>query len=105
MIPQRDVFAEMIEGFDALAQEREGKTTLRQHKVSSHHISTVTPEELIAFRTTLGVSRPVLADKLHINSRTMENWEQGRGKPSQLANVLLRLVMKYPDTLNKLEAI
>ena len=30
---KRDVFAELVEGFDALKAEREGKLTLRQIKV------------------------------------------------------------------------
>ena len=32
---KRNVFAELVEGFDALKAEREGKITLRQHTVES----------------------------------------------------------------------
>ncbi|MDN5430974.1 MAG: transcriptional regulator, partial [Pseudomonadales bacterium] len=30
---KRDIFSELVEGFDALADERQGKITLRNHKV------------------------------------------------------------------------
>ena len=37
----RDVFAELVEGFDALAAERQGKATLRSHKVQLGALATV----------------------------------------------------------------
>jgi putative transcriptional regulator len=33
----RDIFAELVEGFDALADERGGKVTLRSHKAILAH--------------------------------------------------------------------
>ena len=30
---KRDIFAELVEGFEALEDERQGKVTLRSHKV------------------------------------------------------------------------
>jgi hypothetical protein len=36
--------------------------------------------------------------------RTLERWEQGRSKPNEQA-VLLWLVRKYPDTLERLESL
>ena len=30
---KRDIFSELVEGIDALTQERQGKITLRSHKV------------------------------------------------------------------------
>ena len=32
---KRDIFSELVEGIDALTQERQGKITLRSHKVNS----------------------------------------------------------------------
>jgi hypothetical protein len=37
--PKRDIFAELVEGFDALEQQREGKITLRTFKVESKPVT------------------------------------------------------------------
>jgi putative transcriptional regulator len=51
------------------------------------------------------LSRAVFARYLRINERTLENWEQGRAKPNAQAAVLLSLVKKYPDTVERLAAL
>jgi putative transcriptional regulator len=47
----------------------------------------------------------VFARKLRINLRTLEKWEQGRAKPNPQAAALVVLVRKYPDTLERLDAL
>jgi hypothetical protein len=37
--PKRDIFAELVEGFDALEQQREGKITLRTFNVESKTVT------------------------------------------------------------------
>nr|WP_155442369.1 transcriptional regulator [Pseudoduganella ginsengisoli] len=102
---KRDIFAELVEGFDALEAEREGKKTLRRHKVEVREVAPVTPAELVSLRNNLGMSRPVMARYLRINDRTLENWEQGRSKPNDQACTLIRLVEKYPDMLERLASV
>ena len=101
----RDVFAEMVEGFDALATERQGKATLRSHKVQLGELATVSADELVTLRECLNMSRPVFAMYLRTNARTLENWEQGRAKPNAQATTLIRLVQKYPETVEHLAAL
>ncbi len=102
---KRNLFAELAEGFDALAEERAGKRTLRTHAVEAKPVPEVTPEELIALRERLHLSRPVLARYLRTNPRTLENWEQGRARPNAQAALLIRLVERYPDTVERLAAV
>lgn len=102
---KRNLFSELAEGFDALAQERDGKRTLRTHAVEAKPAPEVTPEELIALRERLHLSRPVLARYLRTNPRTLENWEQGRAKPNAQAALLIRLVECYPDTVERLATV
>jgi putative transcriptional regulator len=78
---KRDLFAELTEGFEALAHERAGKLTLRTHEVEWLPTPEVTADELVALRTRLHLSRPVFARYLRTNPRTLENWEQGRARP------------------------
>jgi putative transcriptional regulator len=51
------------------------------------------------------LSRGLLARYLRTNVRTLENWEQGRAKPNAQAALLIRLVQKYPDTIQRLSEI
>ena len=56
---KRNLFAEIAEGFGALADERAGKQTLRTHKVEVQPLPEVTAEELVTLRERLHLSRPV----------------------------------------------
>ena len=102
---KRNLFAEISEGFVALADERTGKKTLRTHKVEIQPVLEVTAEELVTLRENLHLSRPVFAGYLRTNPRTLENWEQGRAKPNAQASLLIRLVEKFPDTVERLAAV
>ena len=101
----RDLFAELSEGFAALAEERQGKRTLRTHIVEARPVLKVTAEELVQVREDLKMSRAVFAAYLRTNVRTLENWEQGRAKPNAQAAHLINLVKHYPDTVERLAAI
>jgi putative transcriptional regulator len=101
----RDIFSELVEGFDALKAEREGKLTLRQVKVASHPVSTLAPADVLAVREKLNFSRTVFARYLRTNPRTLENWEQGRAKPNAQAALLIKMVEQFPDMLKRMEAV
>jgi putative transcriptional regulator len=102
---KRNLFAELTEGFDALAAERKGKRTLRTTEVTLKPVVEVSAEELRDIREKLNLSRPVFASYLRTNPRTLENWEQGRAKPNAQAALLIHLVDKYPDTVKRLAAV
>jgi len=102
---KRNLFNELKEGFTALESAREGKITLRQHAVEKKPTLTITPEELLCLREKLHLSRTVFARYLRTNERTLENWEQGRASPNAQAAILIRLVERYPDTVDRLSTI
>lgn len=103
--PKRNLFAELTEGMTALAESRKGKHTLRTHSVAYKPAPKITPEELIEVRQHLRISRALFAVYLRTNPRTLENWEQGRAKPNAQAALLINLVKRYPDTVERLAAI
>jgi len=53
----------------------------------------------------LNLSRAVFANYLRTNLRTLENWEQGRAKPNAQAALLIHLVDRYPDTVEKIALV
>ena len=102
---RRDLFSELSEGVTALAEARQGKRTLRTHAIEYKPAPKVTPKELIRVRKDLRISRALFAAYLRTNVRTLENWEQGRAKPNAQAALLINLVKRYPDTVQRLASI
>ena len=102
---KRDLFAELSEGIDALADARQGKRTLRTHAMEFKPAPTVTPKEVMRIRKNLKLSRALFAIYLRTNVRTLENWEQGRAKPNAQAALLINLVKHYPDTVKRLASL
>src|SRR5271163_2275659 len=103
--PTRNLFAEMMEGVQAIKAHREGKITLRTHTVEVKPLPKVDAAFIRKTRKSLNVSRSVFARQLHINERTLEKWEQNRAKPNPQAATLLMLVKKHPDTLQRLQKL
>lgn len=54
---KRDLYSEIAEGFEALAEAREGKRTLRTYRVELRPAPEVTAEDLLALRERLKLSR------------------------------------------------
>jgi putative transcriptional regulator len=102
---KRDLFGELSEGMAALTEARQGKRTLRTHALEYKPAPKVTPKELIRVREDLKISRALFAVYLRTNVRTLENWEQGRAKPNAQAALLINLVKRYPDTVQRLATI
>jgi putative transcriptional regulator len=102
---KRNLFEELVEGIDALADERTGKRTLRTHALKPQLAPTISARELTKVRESMNLSRGLFARYLRTNVRTLENWEQGRAKPNAQAALLIRLVQRYPDTVRRLAEI
>jgi putative transcriptional regulator len=102
---KRDIFGELMEGVAAMKTHREGKITLRTHKVQQTSLPKVDSKLIRDTRKKLNCSRAIFARKLRINERTLEKWEQGRAKPNPQAAALVLLVRKYPDTLLRLDKV
>lgn len=102
---KRNLFDELMHGLDDLADARTGKQTLRTHEVEINPAPDVTANEVLALRERLHLSRAVFARYLRTNPRTLENWEQGRAKPNAQAALLIRLVDKFPDTVERLAEV
>jgi putative transcriptional regulator len=105
MTKKRDLFNELVEGFDALAEQRVGKRTLRTHAVKVKPVPAITARELAKVREDMNLSRGLFAGYLRTNVRTLENWEQGRAKPNAQATLLIRMLQRFPDTVRRLAEI
>ncbi len=96
----RDLFKELNSALAEAKEHSEGKKTLRTQKISDSSDLVITPDEIVSIREMFNMSRGVFASLLHTSVRTLENWEQGRSAPNGQAITLLKLVQRYPETLN-----
>jgi putative transcriptional regulator len=102
---KRNVFGELMEGVRAMRAHRQRRITLRSHHVPALTLPVVNKRVIRTTRERLQMSRAVFANRLGVNPRTLERWEQGRSKPNDQAAALILLVRKYPDTLSRLETL
>jgi putative transcriptional regulator len=102
MTKKSKLFDHLMEGLQSLAEQREGKRTLRTHVVKMKPAPRVTGTEVKRLRERMNLSLSLFAHTLRTNVRTLENWEQGRAKPNAQAALLIKLVARYPDTVERL---
>lgn len=60
--------------------------------------------QLLAARSASGMSQTQFAHAAGVSVRTLQEWEQGRKKPSGAAQSLLKLVSRHPELLAELAA-
>ena len=103
---KRNVFDELVQGFDDLQAEREGKITLKSTTVDPPQPIAISAGQITALRERLNYSQGVFAALLRTNVSTLRNWEQDRAKPNAQAALLLKLVESAPEEiLSKLSAL
>jgi putative transcriptional regulator len=102
---KRNIFAELIEGVNAMGEHRAGKVTLRTHSLPRTEVKESPGAEFfVTTREKFNVSRAVWANMLRVSPRTVEKWEQG-GQVSPLAATFVELVSRYPDTIERLQTL
>jgi len=105
MVKKRNLFEELSGAIEDVNAHKKKKITLRQYEARDNKMLEVTPDIIRETREGLNLSRAVFAHELHISPRTLEKWEQGRGKPNDQAAALILLVRKYPDTVERLKSL
>lgn len=61
----------------------------------------VEANDVVKARLKSGLSQAQFAAALHISSRTLQQWEQGRRHPSGAAETLLKIVFRHPEVLRE----
>lgn len=87
---ERDIGQEILDGIREIKDFKTGKTTLRTRELSEPS----SPNEI---RKKLGLSQAAFAALMGVSLRTVQDWEQGRRKPSGPARSLLRIAEQFPE--------
>lgn len=64
-------------------------------------VSRVEPNEVAEARSRTGLTQREFAEVLHISPRTLQEWEQGRRKPSGPAKALIELAFRHPEVIRE----
>lgn len=92
---KRDVGQEILEGIRDVKAHKAGKITLR-----THNLKEPAPPQVI--RSKLHLSQAAFAGLMGVSLRTVQDWEQGRRKPSGPAEALLRIAEQKPEVFEQI---
>ena len=60
--------------------------------------------QIVRARLKVGLTQAQFAALLGVSRRTLEQWEQGRRKPSRAAKTLIKVAELHPEILRKIAA-
>jgi len=84
--------------FDELLQSVKEAVDIERGKARpSRKFEVKTANDVIRVRNKLGVSQTRFARLLGISEDTLQNWEQGRRKPTGPAKILLKVAAKHSE--------
>ena len=86
---KRDVWQETL---DAVRSIKAGNVGL---------VETVELPPVVEARQKVGLSQTRFAELLGVSVRTLQDWEQGRRKPSRAAMSLIQIAKQRPDVLRE----
>jgi putative transcriptional regulator len=92
---KREIGQEILDGIQEVKAYKAGKKSLRVHSLRK-------PSPPKVIRTKLKLSQSAFAGLMGVSLRTVQDWEQGRRKPSGPAIALLRIAEQQPDVFMQL---
>lgn len=84
---KRDIGQEVLDGIQAIKAGKGRRVTVQ------------VPGDVKAIRDGMSLSQSTFAGVLGVSVRTVQEWEQGRRKPSGPAASLLRIAQRHPEAL------
>jgi putative transcriptional regulator len=92
---KRDIGQEILDGIGEIKAFRANQGNLRTHILKDPALPQV-------IRANLKLSQSAFAGLMGVSLRTVQDWEQGRRKPSGPAEALLRIAEQKPEVFLEL---
>ncbi len=92
---ERDIGQEILNGIREIKAHKAGEKTLRARTLKE-------PASPRVIRARLNLSQSAFAGLMGVSLRTVQDWEQGRRKPSGPAVALLRIAEQRPEVFAEL---
>jgi len=91
---KRDIGQEILDGVRDIKAYKANKKSLRTHTLKH-------PPSPKVIRARLKLSQAAFAGLMGVSLRTVQDWEQGRRKPSGPAEALLRIAEQKPEVFTE----
>ncbi|HEV2836397.1 MAG TPA: helix-turn-helix domain-containing protein [Pyrinomonadaceae bacterium] len=78
------------------------KSVKQMRSGQASRINRVKVPQAAEARSRVGLSQQEFARLLGVSARTLQDWEQGRRKPTGAAKTLLRVAFSHPEVLLEL---
>jgi putative transcriptional regulator len=86
--------------FEELKQSLREANAIKRGGLKPGRVFRIDPQaDIVRVRGKLGLSQSKFAAVLGISQDTLQNWEQGRRKPTGPAEVLLKIAVRHPHIL------
>ena len=82
--------------FEELLQSVRQAGAINRKERPASRIFKFTPLDVKKIREKMGLSQVQFSRLIHVNIKTLQNWEQGRRKPQGPAIALLQILRKDP---------
>ena len=92
---ERNIGLEILDGIREIKAYKAGQRVLRTHQFKR-------PAPPQRIRAKLQLSQAAFAGLMGVSLRTVQDWEQGRRKPSGPAIALLRIAEQRPEVFRQL---
>lgn len=92
------------EAFDAIKAGLEDAVAYSEgdrSKGKTHQIAAAPEVDVLAIRKRTGLSRVRFAAKFGLDPRAVQEWEQGRRRPDRAAALLLRIIDREPEVVER----
>lgn len=84
--------------FDGLVTSLKEAVAISKGEMEPSRVFRIDPVDVKAIREKAGLSQSELANMMRVSVRTLQNWEQGRRRPTGPASALIRIFEKAPQS-------
>lgn len=98
MNTKRNIGNEIIQSMEDAVEYMRGKKT----RAVTHKVKIPDNINVKSIRKSLKLTRLAFADRYGFSSRTLQHWEQGDRRPQGAARILLVLLQREPEIIEKI---
>ena len=84
--------------FDGLVTSLKEAAAISKGEMQPSRVFRIDPVDVKAIREKAGLSQRELANMMRVSVRTLQNWEQGKRRPTGPASALIRIFEKAPKS-------
>jgi putative transcriptional regulator len=90
---------------EAFGELMAGMEDVRAFQKGERRGFAVRGQDVKAIRAKTKLSQPQFAEAFHLDVAALRDWEQGRRQPERAAQVLLALIEREPETVQRILAV